>query len=100
MDGPISITPHELYARLGTASAPIVIDVRRPATFSAADQMIIGAFHQPPDEVNRWRGDLPPKRSIVAYCALGHEVGQGGVAALRLGGIDAVSLPGGMGAGR
>jgi len=30
------ISPQEAYARLGTAAAPIVIDVRRPFTFTQA----------------------------------------------------------------
>src|SRR5215213_5826283 len=40
-----SISPTDLYTRLGTASAPLVIDVRRAAAFEAADSLIASAFH-------------------------------------------------------
>jgi rhodanese-related sulfurtransferase len=100
MDGQISISPLELYARLGTASAPIIVDVRRAAAFSAADQLIIGAFHRPPDQIDLWRGDLPPNRSIVVYCVHGHEVSQGVAASLQAAGINAAFLTGGIAAWR
>ena len=50
-----SISPHDLYARLGTAVAPIVVDVRHPSAFASADRLIIGAVYRPPDQVERWR---------------------------------------------
>jgi rhodanese-related sulfurtransferase len=97
MDGSTSsISPDELYACLGTAAAPIVIDVRRPAAFAAAPTVIISAFHRPPDEIERWRADLPRDRAVVVYCVHGHEVSQGAAAALRAGGIDARYLADGI----
>src|ERR1700694_5484177 len=54
MDGSASsIFPNDLHARLGTASAPIVVDVRR-AVPSPSDRLIVSAFHRAPDEVARW----------------------------------------------
>jgi rhodanese-related sulfurtransferase len=92
MDGStssISISPDEIYAGLGAAAAPLLIDVRRPAAFAAAPTIIASAFHRPPDEIERWRADLPCERAVVVYCVHGHEVSQGAAAALRAGGIDA-----------
>jgi hypothetical protein len=31
---PTSISPFDLYAELGTASAPVIVDVRRPSDFA------------------------------------------------------------------
>ncbi len=97
MDGiPSAFTPSELYARLGTARAPTVVDVRRRADSSAANELIIGAFHESPDEVDRWKRDLPPGRPAVVYCAHGREVSQGVAATLRAAGIDSAFVAGGM----
>src|SRR6266508_2542117 len=93
---PASISPSDLYARLGTASAPVIIDVRRPADFAKADGLIASAFHCPPDEVEHWRKDLPSGRQVVVHCVHGHQVSQGVAAALGGAGVDAVYLEGGI----
>ena len=55
MDGNLtSVSPGELYTRLGTALAPMLVDVRRQEALSADDRLIIGAYHRPPEDVNRW----------------------------------------------
>src|SRR5205823_7123248 len=43
MDGQISISPQELYAAIGTASAPVLIDVRRDDAFAADERMLVSA---------------------------------------------------------
>ena len=98
MDGsqPTSISAQDLYRSIGTAVAPIVIDVRRSAAFAADNRMIVGAVRRNPDEVQDWRQDLPPGRTIVVYCAQGHEVSQGAASALRAAGADARYLEHGI----
>jgi rhodanese-related sulfurtransferase len=97
MDGlPISISPLDLRARLGTAAAPIVIDVRRPPAFADAQTLIASAFHRAPAEVDRWRGELPAGRDVVVHCVHGHEVSQDAAVALRAAGVDARYLAGGI----
>jgi rhodanese-related sulfurtransferase len=91
-----SISQQDLYARLGSAASPIIIDVRRAADFSTAESLVSSAFHRSPEEVERWRHDLPSGRPIVAYCVRGHQVSQGVTAALRAAGVDAVYLDGGI----
>src|SRR5262249_52364525 len=91
-----SISPAELYGRLGTASAPAVIDVRRLADFATADELIVSAYHRDPDEVEKWRKDLPRGRQVVVHCVYGHEVSQGVATALRAAGVDAVYLQDGI----
>ena len=90
------ISPQDLYARMGTAAAPILIDVRRQPTFDDADRMIAGARRRPPDTVETWRRELPAGSAIVVYCAHGLEIGQGVAAALRAAGLDARYLQGGI----
>jgi len=52
MDGTkFSIPFDDLYMRRGAVSAPIVVDVRRPADFAKADRLVVPAFHRPADDV-------------------------------------------------
>ena len=44
------VLPDDLYARLGTAKAPLLIDVRRREAFDADKFLIIGAARRLPDE--------------------------------------------------
>ena len=99
MDGNTpSVTPENLLARLGTANAPLLIDVRRRAAFEGDDRQVIGAIHCDPDEVDHWLPKIPASRMVVTYCAHGHEVSQGVTAALRKSGIQAAYLEGGVAA--
>ena len=91
-----AISSADLYARLGTASAPTVVDVRRPADFAAASELIVSAFHRPPDDVEQWRKHLPSGRQVVVHCVHGRQVSQGVTAALRAAGVDAMYLQGGI----
>ena len=46
MDGIQS--PQDLHRRIGTAAAPLVIDVRRTAEFDSDDALIAGAIRRRP----------------------------------------------------
>ena len=96
MDGQFSISPQDLYAAIGTASAPTIIDVRRDAAFDADNRTLVSALRRLPGDVAKWGRDLPPGRPVVVYCAQGHEVSQQAAAALRGAGIDARYLDGGI----
>jgi rhodanese-related sulfurtransferase len=99
MDGPKSsnsISPRDLYDRLGTAQAPILIDVRRPADFAASDRCIVAALHRAPEDVARWSKELPAGRPVVVHCVRGHQVSQNAAAALVAAGHDASYLEGGI----
>ena len=96
MDGKTSVSPLELYAAIGTARAPTIVDARREATFDADDKLIVGARHLPPEDVGVWQRELPTGRPVVVYCAHGRDVGQQTAAALRGAGIDANYLEGGI----
>jgi rhodanese-related sulfurtransferase len=84
MDGnALPISPDGLYARVGTAKAPLLIDVRRVQAFEADDRLIIGSARRLPEDVSDWRKALPSGRSVVAYCVHGREVSQGVASAHR-----------------
>jgi rhodanese-related sulfurtransferase len=95
MDG---VSSQELYARLGTAAAPLLVDVRRAEAFGADQAVIIGAIHRPPESVSDWRADLPKNREVVVYSTRGHEVSQGVAKTLQNAGIKAAYLEGGIAA--
>src|SRR5215813_12699061 len=96
MDGKLSISPLDLYAAIGTAMAPTIIDVRRDAAFDADDRMLVSARHHQPTEIEKWGRQLSATRPVVVHCVHGHEVSQNAAAALRGAGIDARYLEGGI----
>src|SRR3954454_5067919 len=87
-----SISPTDLHAQIGTASAPTVVDVRRLVDYAKAGEVIVSAFHRNPDDVERWRMDLPSGRQVVVHCVHGREVSQRVATALRSAGLDALYL--------
>jgi rhodanese-related sulfurtransferase len=92
----LPVSPHELYARLGTASAPVLVDVRRQEAFDVADRLIIGAIHRRPEFVPQWLSELPAGRPIVVYGEHEQEVSQDVAATLRGAGIQGAYLEGGI----
>ena len=96
MDGQISISPQELYAAIGTASAPVLIDVRRDDAFAADERMLVSARRWPPEQIGQWGHNLTGGRPVVVYCAHGHEVSQRAATVLRGAGIDARYLEAGI----
>jgi rhodanese-related sulfurtransferase len=101
MDGICSqISPENLYEDIGTASMPLVIDVRRPGDFDTADDQIAGAIRRLPTEVEQWRRNIPRDRQVVVYCVRGQQVSQGVAAALAAAGVNANYLEGGITAWR
>jgi len=96
MDGNHSVSAAALYARLGTALAPVLVDVRRPDAFDADDRLIVGAFRRSPENISDWCNDLPRDRQVIVYCSQGREVSQGVTAALKSAGLRSGYLVGGI----
>ena len=71
-----SISASDLYRRLGTAAAPLLIDVRRSSDFEADEWIIAGAVRRPPEHIERWGREIAPGSPVVVYCAHGREVSQ------------------------
>ena len=97
-EGRFSISADALYRRLGSAAAPIVVDVRRARAFDEDERMIVGAFRCPPEELAAWQHGRTDSRPFVVYRVHGHEVSQGAPETLRGFGVDARYLAGGIGA--
>ena len=90
-----SIDSRSLYARLGSADAPAIFDVRRDKAYEEDDRLLPAAIRTGPDPTAA-AAALPRARPVVVYCVYGHEVGQNAAAALRSQGFDAVHLDGGI----
>ena len=95
-----SISPADLYEAIGTASAPLVIDVRRPDDFDADDVQIVGAIRRLPDQIDQRRREMPDNKQVVVYCVRGQQVSQGVAVALAAAGVDVKYLEGGISAWR
>lgn len=93
-----SISPLELYAQLGTAQSPLLLDVRPAPRFDADRAMIVGALRRAPEALERWAPALPRERAIVVYCGDGIENSGAVTARLREIGCDARYLEGGIAA--
>ena len=97
MDGTLSfILADDLCARLGTATAPIVLDVRRRDDFSADDSVIVSAARCDVTRERQWLDGLAAAKAVVVYCADGGEISQAAAAALREAGISGAHLEGGI----
>jgi thiosulfate sulfurtransferase len=96
-EGRFSISADALCARLSTAEAPIVVDVRRAPAFDTDVRIIAGAIRCPPDEIAAWQRERTDNRPVIVYCVHGHEVSQAAVETLRGLGADARYLAGGIG---
>lgn len=90
----------ELAAQLHADKAPLTIDVRKQAAFLASSYTLHGALRRDPAQLDAWAATLPRATSMLLYCVHGHEVSQNAVTALRLRGIDARFLEGGIEAWR
>lgn len=95
-EGRFSISADSLYARVGTAAAPRIIDVRRAAAFDADERMLVAAIRHDPADVGRWGAQLSADKPVIVYCVHGHEVSQQTAIALRGIGLDACYLEGGI----
>ena len=101
MDGIESrISPVELYNSIGSGVAPVVIDVRQPKDFDAADALIVGAIRRLPNQVAAWRSAIPGNRRIVVYGASGGQVSRQVAATLAAAGMSAGYVEGGIAAWR
>ena len=97
MDRLKPISPTDLYLELGTARAPVLLDVRTDANFDADDRLIVGARRMPESPDQR---KVKPARDqrFVVYGSHGAEATQGAAEALGECGREAAYLEGGFAA--
>ncbi|MBA2674550.1 chromate resistance protein ChrB domain-containing protein [Ramlibacter sp.] len=91
----LSISRSRLHSLIGRADAPLVLDVRRPPRFNDSDQLVAGARHCAPDDVEAFARSQAPREAVV-YCVHGHDVGRDAALALRRAGWTAHFLAGGL----
>jgi rhodanese-related sulfurtransferase len=97
--GSFSITPAELYARIGTADAPLIFDVCKCEDYDQLPRLIPGARWRDHQRTEQWINEIPHNRiggsQVVLSCVKGMKVSQAAAAELRLRGVDATILEGG-----
>ncbi len=98
MTSSFSVSPSDLQPLLGTAAAPVLLDVRRDAAFAASPQMLAGAQRCAPQDIASWAASHAALReqTIVVYCVYGHNVSAEACSQLRASGFKAFALAGGI----
>jgi rhodanese-related sulfurtransferase len=94
------ITCAELALWKSAGFAFTLLDVRRAAARRSDGADIAGATWRDPALWLDWKDGVVADRPVALYCAHGHEISQGLVAALRAMNVDARHLVGGMAAWR
>jgi rhodanese-related sulfurtransferase len=89
------ITPHELWSLIGTADAPIVLDVCRREIHDALPGLIPTSTWRKPEAHADWTPGVSAVRPIVVTCRFGHQLSQMVVSQLRERGVPAKALEGG-----
>ena len=93
--GSHSISPEQFAAVLGSADAPLVLDVRREVRVQESDRIAPRAHRGAPEQVARFAATAGPIEAIV-YCVHGLEIGEQAAAELRAAGWNARYLQGGI----
>ena len=90
-----SISPSELYARIGTADVPLIFDVCKCEDYDQLPRLIPGARWRDHQRTEAWMTEIPRGAPVVLSCVKGMKVSQAAAAELRLRGINATILEGG-----
>lgn len=91
-----SISPEELGELRKSGADITLIDVRRQNDFDADPCIVPDAIRRPPESVGSWASALPAKPTIVVYCVRGGSVSRSVTDELRLRGLDAKYVSGGI----
>lgn len=89
------ISPHDLWALIGSAAAPRIVDVCRRDVMESSAGFIPASIWQGPGPASQWPATIDRTRPLVVTCKAGHNLSQGVVAELRAQGINAQALEGG-----
>lgn len=89
------VSPTDVWAKIGTADAPRILDVRRRDVHEAAAGVIPASQWMEPASADDWIPTLDPAHPVVAVCKAGHELSQMVAAKLRQQGFAASVLAGG-----
>jgi len=89
------ISPEKLWSRIGTARAPLILDVRRREIYDAATGLVPTAIWREPESYAQWVPAIGGDKHVVLVCRFGHNLSQMVAAELRARGIPAQVLEGG-----
>ena len=89
------ISPHDLWASLGTADAPQLIDSRRREIYDASAGVIPTALWHDPTDRSHWWTALDRSRPVALACKAGHNLSQALANELRGQGYAASVVEGG-----
>ncbi|MBH5371676.1 chromate resistance protein ChrB domain-containing protein [Bradyrhizobium glycinis] len=90
-----TISSDKMARLIGTANAPVLIDVRTEQDFAADRRLIPGSIKLSHDNVADWGGAFAGRRVVVS-CLRGEKLAQGTAAWLRQLGAQAETLEGGF----
>lgn len=93
---PASISGDALYAQLGLATAPTIVDVRHEEDYRAHPRLLPGARRGDPEHIGRWAKSLPRARPVALYCMGGRQASQSAAQTLTALGYEAFCLDGGI----
>ena len=88
-------SPDKLARLIGTANAPVLIDVRTDEDFAADPRLIPGAVRRSHEHAADWGAEFAGRAAIVV-CQRGAKLAQGAAAWLRHVGVPAETLEGGF----
>ncbi len=94
MPSPTEITVPQLSRLIGTAAAPLLLDVRIEEDYKLDPDFIPTSVRCPHRQVAKLGAELKGKH-VVVYCQKGKKISQGATAILRNHGINVESLEGG-----
>jgi rhodanese-related sulfurtransferase len=90
-----SISTEKLSRLIGTANAPILIDVRIDDDFAADPRLIPGAMGRSHRDVHDWASNLTGQSVVIIY-QKGEKLSEGTAALLRHNSVAAETLEGGQ----
>ena len=90
-----SISADKLARLIGTAHAPVLVDVRLDEDFDADPRIIPGALRHSHLDTQQWAPSLSG-RSVIVICQKGRKLSEGSAAWLRHSGVAAEILEGGF----
>jgi len=94
-----TISPEKLARLLGTAKAPVIIDVREDDALAADQRLIPSSIHLPFEAAPRWSANYRGK-TVAVTCQRGKKLAEGAAAWLRHHGASAEVMEGGFEAWR
>ena len=89
------LSARQLWSFIGTAQAPMILDVRRREIYDAAPGLVPTAKWREPESYAEWVPALSGDKPVVLMCRYGHNLSQMVAADLRQRGIPAQVVEGG-----